>query len=284
MTELVNLRYYPNATNGRGAGGRIKSTKEDRAARKPMRHMKYDEAARIIFAENDTKEGRAAAWARYDATGDPRLAANAGPTSWACPDCPDFVLRNPDLQASEKQINLCSTLVSILSRMNPSVADDADRWVQGQYRQGTFTMKLAHQTIDRLRLRIREAEAAPADAGQGVTVRTPYAPVDRFPEVHDGYYAVDTEDGHLAFYRVSTWRDSNNRKVQVFASDTLHRIQGNAARDAILAKIRDAGPQAAAERFGREIGRCGRCGRTLTDETSRARGIGPDCAGKGYWG
>ena len=29
--------------------------------------------------------------------------------------------------------------------------------------------------------------------------------------------------------------------------------------------------------FGREIGRCGVCGKTLTDETSRALGIGPVC-------
>ena len=278
MTELVNLRYYPNATNGRGAGGRIKPTRDERASRtRPTHRMTYDQAAEIIFAENDTKAGRAEAWKRYDATGDPR--ATSTPIDFTAAP-----LRNPTAPASEKQVNLCSVLVSKLARLNPSVADDADRWVQGQYQAGTFTMDLARQTIDRLRLRIAEAEAAPVDAGQGVTVRTPYAPVDRFADVDDGYYAVDTEDGHLAFYRVSTWRDSNNRKVQVFASDTLHRIQGNAARDAILAKIRDAGPQAAAERFGREIGRCGRCGRTLTDETSRARGIGPDCAGKGYWG
>jgi hypothetical protein len=32
--------------------------------------------------------------------------------------------------------------------------------------------------------------------------------------------------------------------------------------------------------FGREIGQCPRCGETLTDETSRSRGIGPVCATK----
>ena len=32
--------------------------------------------------------------------------------------------------------------------------------------------------------------------------------------------------------------------------------------------------------YGREIGRCGRCHRTLTDEDSRAAGLGPDCASK----
>lgn len=35
---------------------------------------------------------------------------------------------------------------------------------------------------------------------------------------------------------------------------------------------------AAVARFGQELGHCGRCGRHLTDEVSRAIGLGPDCA------
>lgn len=34
--------------------------------------------------------------------------------------------------------------------------------------------------------------------------------------------------------------------------------------------------------YGRELGFCGRCGRHLTDEHSRAAGIGPDCASKAW--
>lgn len=44
---------------------------------------------------------------------------------------------------------------------------------------------------------------------------------------------------------------------------------------------------AAMQAYGREIGRCGNCNRTLTDEESRSRGIGPDCwamlQSVGYW-
>jgi len=40
----------------------------------------------------------------------------------------------------------------------------------------------------------------------------------------------------------------------------------------MLAADEDAGP-----RYGRLIGDCCRCGRQLTDETSRALGIGPVC-------
>ena len=38
-----------------------------------------------------------------------------------------------------------------------------------------------------------------------------------------------------------------------------------------------AQPLVAMQRYGQEIGRCGNCNRTLTDEQSRQRGIGPDC-------
>jgi hypothetical protein len=35
--------------------------------------------------------------------------------------------------------------------------------------------------------------------------------------------------------------------------------------------------------FGKLYGQCCVCGRTLTDEVSIANGIGPVCAGKGWW-
>lgn len=44
-----------------------------------------------------------------------------------------------------------------------------------------------------------------------------------------------------------------------------------------LARIEAAGPAEARQRYGQEIGRCGVCNRRLTDDLSRARGIGPDC-------
>lgn len=47
-----------------------------------------------------------------------------------------------------------------------------------------------------------------------------------------------------------------------------------------------ANPKVWAVVFGQQIGRCGRCGKTLTDDVSRAAGIGPECVKKdhdGYW-
>lgn len=92
-----------------------------------------------------------------------------------------------------------------------------------------------------------------------------------FPE---GRYAVDNEDGELRFYHLV------NGEVFVMASDTEFPIHGNAA-EAIVAKIA-VDPEAASRRYGQEIGECGVCGRTLTNEDSRAAGIGPICAGKAF--
>lgn len=98
------------------------------------------------------------------------------------------------------------------------------------------------------------------------------------PEVPAGHYAVDGEDGTLKFYRVdrpTEGRWAGYTFVKVQASDDLYPVKGGAAT-AILAKIAEA-PVEAMTRYGQEIGSCGRCNRTLTDETSRAFGIGPDC-------
>lgn len=47
----------------------------------------------------------------------------------------------------------------------------------------------------------------------------------------------------------------------------------------VLSKIA-ADPQSAAKAFADEFSVCARCGRTLTDDDSRARGLGADCAEK----
>lgn len=122
-------------------------------------------------------------------------------------------------------------------------------------------------------------EAAPAG-------RSTEAAAERFPEVIEGRYAVDTDEGHLAFYKVDRPTEgkwSGYVFVKVMASDTEHPIRGRAAADAILAKISAAGPKAASERYGQELGSCSICGRTLTDETSRELGIGPVCRNATGW-
>lgn len=97
-----------------------------------------------------------------------------------------------------------------------------------------------------------------------------------------GRYAIEM-DGTLKFYVVDRpteghWAGYTFVKVQ--ASDETFPIKNRAMRQAILDRIDEVGVEEAMLRYGREIGRCGHCGRTLTNEESRARGIGPVCAGK----
>lgn len=107
-----------------------------------------------------------------------------------------------------------------------------------------------------------------------------------------GRYAVPGTDGVLRFIRIDKPEDgkyAGNIYVKVQASDEYHRLgaqykgQSYAGKSIELIKALLADARAAAIRYGHEIGACGICGRTLTDEESRARGLGPVCAEKVGW-
>lgn len=134
----------------------------------------------------------------------------------------------------------------------------------------------ASENITRL---LDEARNAPAPA-----------PVASFmaEAVPAGRYAIDTmihAVNGTAFYKVD--RPTEGRWVgrvfvrQIIGPDEqkLSQKQGGV----IIRRIAEAGAEAAAARYGQEIGECGMCGRTLTNDESRARGIGPICAAKAGW-
>lgn len=101
--------------------------------------------------------------------------------------------------------------------------------------------------------------------------------------VRAGRYAVEI-DGVLGFFKVdcpTEGRWAGYVFVKQMASDTEYPVRGT-RRGVVLDTIA-ADPQAASVRYGQEIGACGVCGRTLTDEDSRTRGIGPICADKMGW-
>ena len=110
------------------------------------------------------------------------------------------------------------------------------------------------------------------------------APVSVDPEklVPAGHYAVKGTDGKIKFYRVDRptegpWKGYTFVKVQ--AGDDFHPVKDRSRRMGILAAILvDA--KGASVLYGRELGRCGVCNRTLTDPDSIAAGIGPVCAGR----
>lgn len=146
-------------------------------------------------------------------------------------------------------------------------------------------------------IRAKVADLSKRDASRWITrlLELPKRPPQRsgpgsYPDVPAGRYAVrTTEDGPIGavikFYRVDRptegrWAGFTFLAVQ--ASDELHPIKNPDVKRTILGLIAE-NPAAASKLYGQEIGSCGVCGRTLTDETSRAYGIGPVCRENTGW-
>lgn len=106
-------------------------------------------------------------------------------------------------------------------------------------------------------------------------------------DVPAGRYAIDsTGSNDLVFYRVDRPTEGPYAG-RVFVKMIVggHADQNVAWRNVpgILDRIADAGVMEATIRYGHELGECGHCGRHLTDEASRAAGIGPVCAARLGW-
>jgi hypothetical protein len=104
------------------------------------------------------------------------------------------------------------------------------------------------------------------------------------PALDTAYYAVEHQ-GTLKFYKVDkpqSGRWAGYTFVKVQASDDLYPVKNLGYQAEVLEAIAKD-PKAAMLRYGKEIGSCGHCHRTLTNEESRAYGIGPVCRGKMGW-
>lgn len=110
--------------------------------------------------------------------------------------------------------------------------------------------------------------------------------------IPDGKYAVKTiefnEDAvnQINFYQVRTETKESSKWfgftfVDHIVSETTYPVKGKAKAN-VLAAI-GADKEAAASLYGMEEQKCGICGRNLTNDTSRKRGIGPKCAGDMGW-
>jgi hypothetical protein len=111
------------------------------------------------------------------------------------------------------------------------------------------------------------------------------------PVVPEGRYAIEHEDvteGVLKFYRLKIGKDDSRWAGFMFLDAGRGGAHGDlqwtaikdvAYKKAVLEQIAKD-PRAAGVRFGREIGRCYVCGRSLTQEHTRAAGIGDDCASR----
>jgi hypothetical protein len=169
---------------------------------------------------------------------------------------------------SERQAELMTSLVSQLEDLDTETGAKARAYTEGMTEHGKWTAGRegnASAWIGRMIAKVRELKA-------NRPVATPTT--DDFSNVPVGYYALATDAG-IKFYRV-TRSDAGRTYLRVQASDEFHLIRNLATKtqimNAILADVRGAHAL-----YGQHIGRCGRCHRTLTDELSRSRGIGPDC-------
>ena len=116
----------------------------------------------------------------------------------------------------------------------------------------------------------------------GALLALPMKAAVEAPEVPEGRFAVDL-NGTLRFYVVQygKGRWEGRTFVSRQSSDNLFKI--SPAERAAAVKLIAADPKAATVRYGRELGVCGVCGKVLTDEESRATGIGPVCRVRRGW-
>jgi len=118
--------------------------------------------------------------------------------------------------------------------------------------------------------------------------------LDGRPDVPAARYALTAPDGSLSFWQVDRptkgkWAGyifvkslhgspgdfRQGRVTRGEQTDILRRIAADAFRDGDRSLT---GPEAAAVRFSRHFTVCAACLAPLTDEESRARGLGPICA------
>ena len=94
--------------------------------------------------------------------------------------------------------------------------------------------------------------------------------------------ALPGED-KIRFFRIDTpqkgkWAGAVFTKEQ--AGDEVYPVKGASREELVLRTLLKYGVREAMTLYAKELEHCGICGRTLTDEESRARGIGPVCADK----
>lgn len=162
-----------------------------------------------------------------------------------------------------------------------ALAEDIEPWLTAKERgQDEISFH-----IDRLK---REGYTGRKYRGKQSEPEAPASPLPSAEEVPEGYYALPTEPGAknaIAFYKVD--RPTEGRWAgYVFAHRYSSDEEISLGRDGshrLIRKIAEFGARASSLLYGSETQRCGVCHRKLTNDDSRARGIGPDCAAKLGW-
>jgi hypothetical protein len=174
------------------------------------------------------------------------------------------------------QVEFMENLIRRLIELDPTTGQEARKYTDDMTTHGAWTAGRdgkASKWIDRMiaKERALKAQAPAPTAGPAQT-----------SEVPNGRYAVE-ENGTLKFFHVRHGKADSRWAGFVFvdiqASDDTYPLKDRARKARVLAAIAQD-VEGSLCRYGQELGVCGDCGRTLTDETSRSIGRGPICRSK----
>lgn len=198
-------------------------------------------------------------------------------------------VKTPDVPATERQISFLTNLMQQWADLKERIGEPVDAAAIDERKsyyanhasksEASKAISATLEAVDQLKERLRKLDIR-TDAA------SPIAGLPSPEVVPAGCYALDTENpnsiNRVAFYQVDRptkgkWAGFAFVKLQV--ADDLQRMSQKSGL-AILNRIVEVGAAEASARYGRELGICGVCGRTLTNDESRAAGIGPVCKNK----
>lgn len=187
----------------------------------------------------------------------------------------------------------------LLKQVPADVAAQARPWFEAH--EATMTKRQASDVIDRLKAHrdgaAKAPQAAPAASAPVADRPAPSrsawalwrelaAPLADMGGQHGARFAIDSATGNndLDFWMVSKWTGRNGQQMYglrrwIGGQGPVIVRQSPEAMVKVAQAIHAAGPEDALVRFGRELGVCGDCGRSLTDRVSRDAGRGPICRG-----
>ena len=189
----------------------------------------------------------------------------------------------PATPATDKQK---SYIRSLLAELEGDLAAEAIRNILNEKREAreVITKETASATIKALLTIKGTPDRDSAKAPQSPVV-APHT-TKSYNSIPEGSYALRDDSGVVKFYEVNHGKEGTRWDGYTFlavrASDDRYSIKNRQTREGILDAIL-ADPKAAAALYGHELGECAICHRSLTDEASRAVGIGPVCAAKAGW-
>jgi hypothetical protein len=152
--------------------------------------------------------------------------------------------------------------------------------------RGTFSERMITAILNTKEHDLRRA--AMRQTGTGVTVEIEGSIDLRVLPEGRTRYAVPNSEGALTFIQIDRVADRSSRwNGWIFVKQQLSdytekrgsQRPGQMYRGvwvSLLQKVLDD-PKGAMRAYGENLGICGNCGRTLTNEVSRQFGIGPDC-------